>query len=417
MFTDVDDLRSQVIETVAETPVTDVHTHLFTPSFGPLLLWGIDDLLTYHYLVAETFRHLRLPYEEFWRMPKSAQADLIWRTLFIERSPLSEACRGVLTVLQALGLDPAARDLGAYRAYFAGLTAREYLDKVLALANVSSLVMTNDPFVPAERRVWLDGFAPDPRFHAALRIDPLLNDWDGACRSLREMGYPADPAFPAETAAEVRRFLEDWIARMRPVYLAASLPPDFAWPDGSVRSRLLEQCLLPVAAAHGLPLAMMIGVRKLVNRGLRLAGDSEGKADTASVERLCAAYPDNRFLLTMLSRENQHECCVAGRKFGNLLVFGCWWFMNNPSLVEETTRMRLELLGPGFVPQHSDARVLDQLVYKWKHSREVIGVVLAEKYADLWRAGWRPTPDEIRRDIAGLLGGNFWTFVKAGPGA
>jgi len=91
-----------------------------------------------------------------------------------------------------------------------------------------------------------------------------------------------------------------------------------------------------------------------------------------SLDRLCAGNPEVRFLVTVLARENQHELCVAGRKFPNLLPFGCWWFLNNPSLILEMTRMRVELLGFGFVPQHSDARILDQLIYKWAHSRAVL---------------------------------------------
>ena len=63
---------------------------------------------------------------------------------------------------------------------------------------------------------------------------------------------------------------------------------------------------------------------------------------------------------------------MAARKFRNLMAFGCWWFLNNPSLVDEITRMRLELIGLSMIPQHSDARVLDQVVYKWAHSRSVI---------------------------------------------
>ena len=69
-----------------------------------LLLWGIDELLTYHYLVAEVFRVVparQLPYETFWKMTKREQADHIWKHLFVERSPISEACRGVLTTLAA----------------------------------------------------------------------------------------------------------------------------------------------------------------------------------------------------------------------------------------------------------------------------------------------------------------------------
>ena len=61
---------AQVEEIVASTPVYDIHTHLYDPAFGDLLLWGIDDLLVYHYLVAEAFRYHNLTYEQFWSLPK-----------------------------------------------------------------------------------------------------------------------------------------------------------------------------------------------------------------------------------------------------------------------------------------------------------------------------------------------------------
>ena len=93
-------LHKLVSSVFALTPVTDIHTHLFDPAMGSLLLWGIDELLTYHYLVAEVLRaRPEMTYKVFWAMPKSAQADLIWQELFVKRTPVSEACRGVLTVL------------------------------------------------------------------------------------------------------------------------------------------------------------------------------------------------------------------------------------------------------------------------------------------------------------------------------
>jgi hypothetical protein len=94
------------------------------------------------------------------------------------------------------------------------------------------------------------------------------------------------------------------------------------------------------------------------------------------------------------------------------MPFGCWWFLNNPSLIEEMTRMRLELLGTSFVPQHSDARVLDQLIYKWEHSRRIIEMVLQEKYRDLLNTGWVLTEEEVRRDVGKLFGGNFRSFLE-----
>ena len=48
-------LEAVIREAVASTDVIDVHTHLFPPSHEPLMLWGIDELLTYHYLVGEFF--------------------------------------------------------------------------------------------------------------------------------------------------------------------------------------------------------------------------------------------------------------------------------------------------------------------------------------------------------------------------
>ncbi len=177
------------------------------------------------------------------------------------------------------------------------------------------------------------------------------------------------------TLIEIRRFLDKWILRMRPVYMAVSLPADFQYPADDERTQLLQGVVLPTAREHGLSLALMIGVRRGVNPALRSAGDGLGKADITALERMCVEYHDVKFLATFLSRENQHELCVAARKFNNLMPFGCWWFLNNPSIVSEITAERMELLGPSFVPQHSDARVLEQLVYKWQHARVVIAAI------------------------------------------
>lgn len=407
----LDDLRNTVALAVQRATVTDLHTHLYEPSFGKLLLYGIDGLLTYHYLIAEAIRATRIPYERFWAMTQRQQAEFVWRELFIERAPIGEACRGVVTVLHRLGLDTASRDLEDYRAYFASLNLHDHIDHVFQVAGLDGVVMTNDPFDELERPTWEAGYHGDPRFHAALRIDPLLNDWPRACDRLKGWGYDVEPRLGAGALSEVRRFLSEWLTRTSAVYMAVSLSPDFAFPEDSARSAIIRECILPVAREHDLPFAMMIGVKRAVNPALKLAGDGVALSDLSSVQHLCANYPDNRFMVTLLARENQHEVCVMARKFPNLFLFGCWWFLNNPSLVEEMTRMRLELLGLSVAPQHSDARVLEQVIYKWDHSRTVIAKVLQDKYADIVSAGWVLTEQEIQRDVNRLLRGNFRAFV------
>jgi hypothetical protein len=400
---------------VDRAPVLDMHTHLFEPEAGGLLLWGIDELLTYHYLIAELARaRPDIPPAAIWKMTKRAQADLVWRELFLERSPLSEACRGVLTCLQELGVRIDSRAPAAARARFSRLTPRAYVDLVFGLAGVQSVVMTNNPFDAAERRVWMTGGHRDPRFLAALRIDALLRDWPAAARQLRSMGYAASSRRSGPDSRDSRavlKFLSDWADRMDPVYLAASLPPEFDYPDSKAATAVLQRCLLPFGAQRRLPLALMIGARIGVNPELSLAGDGVGRSKVEAVEALCREWPEVRFLITFLSRENQHQACIASRKFPNLMPFGCWWFLNNPSIIRMMTAQRIELLGTGMIPQHSDARVLDQLIYKWRHSRRLVGEVLVEKYADLAATGWRPSASDIRRDVERLFSRNFLEFA------
>ncbi len=408
------DLRALVSDVVRSTPARDIHTHLYAPHFQDLLLYGIDELLVFHYLVAESFRGFQrdLSYEAFWSLSKAAQAELIWEQLFIRNSPLSEAARGVITTLNQLSIEPRAHDLPALRQWFARWNADEYTDHCMKLANVSRLCMTNSPFDDEERPAW-DTYRGDSRFDAALRIDPLLMDWDAAGQQLSRWGYQVEPDLSGQTIAEVRRFLSEWTHRMNPLFVMVSLPPTFAFPEHSARGRLIAEAVLPHCAEFGLPFSPMLGVKKLVNPALRLAGDSVGRSDLDALINLCVQFPENKFLVTALARENQHELCVLARKFRNLHPFGCWWFTNIPSIIDEMTRMRLDLLGPTFTAQHSDARVLEQIIYKWTHSREVIGGVLADRYCDLALAGWTASRPEIERDVRALFGGEFERFCAA----
>jgi hypothetical protein len=391
----------------------DIHTHLYDPALGDILLWGIDEQLTYHYLVAEAFRCLDLPYAQFWSLGKTQQADLIWQTLFVERAPVSEATRGIVTSLNLLGLEAGPRELPRIRRWFREQKRERFVDLVLEKAGVRSLVMTNSPFDDAERPGWERGFVRDRRFQAALRIDPLLHNWPQAVEQLKKMGYGVSVGFSVRTVSEVRRFLSDWAKRLDALYVMASLPPSYVYPDKSAATTVIEKAILPFCREHGLPFALMPGVKpQLINPELRLAGYGMGRVDLDGYERLIRGNPDVKFLLTVLSRENQHQVCVMARKFRNLHPFGCWWFLNNPVIIEDMTRMRLEMLGPTFTAQHSDARVLDQLLYKWTHFRVLGAKVLAAKYEDAAQAGWPVTEKMIASGVQALLGGEFERFVS-----
>jgi len=400
-----------VTEELHNTLFIDVHTHLFMPSLGNLGLWGIDELLTYHYLEAELFRFSPVTPDQYWGRSKREQADLIWQTLFVENTPLSEATRGIVAVLAAFGLDTGAKDLKQAREFFENQKLEAHIRRVFELAGISEVVMTNDPLDPAETPLWEKNPEPDRQFHAVLRLDRILNKWQQHWKELVAAGYKVQENLAGQTIAEVRRFLADWFQRMRPVYMACSLPDTFQFPEESARATLLSQAILPSCREFQVPLSLMIGPRYQVNPAIRLAGDAVGRADLRAVEHLCVQFPENRFLISVLSRENQHELCVYARKFANLLPFGCWWFLNNPSIVEEITRERIEMLGASFIPQHSDARILEQVIYKWRNTRRTMAPILTNAYELVARDGGQVTKAEIHRDIKKLFRDNFTRFV------
>src|ERR1044072_4239097 len=282
LLSNTTELRAQVDLIVNSAPVADVHTHLFPPEFNELCLWGIDELLTYHYLTAEALRSARSTYEQFWSMSKTAQADLVWKTLFVDNTPTSEAAQGIISVLDVFGLDTRAPDLKEARAFFNSQPLADHLDQVFDVARVSSVVMTNDPFDEAEDRLWSSSVNVDGRFSSSLRLDSLVDR-------------------AATTGAQARTFLDDWIQRRNPVYMALSLPPDFSFPSEDARGRLLREVILPTAKEHRLALTLMVGVRRGVNPQLRDAGDALGRADVSAIERLCLEYPDVKFLVTFFS--------------------------------------------------------------------------------------------------------------------
>ena len=113
-------------------------------------------------------------------------------------------------------------------------------DRVMEIGNVKSITMTNEAFTDNERTRWMKDAAglADPRFRAVLRIDPILRDWPGAAAKLSSWGYSgASEELNAASVEAGRKFLRDWIDRMKAIYLAVSLPPAWRYPANSAMQR------------------------------------------------------------------------------------------------------------------------------------------------------------------------------------
>jgi len=138
-----DQIRTMVNDVLANAQVIDIHTHLYPAAFGKIGLWGIDELLTYHYLAAEFFRYSKMTPELYWSLSEREQADVIWRELFVENTPISEATRGIVAILKAFRLPTNGDGLKEAREFFRDQEIEKHTSKVLQMAGVSTVVMTS----------------------------------------------------------------------------------------------------------------------------------------------------------------------------------------------------------------------------------------------------------------------------------
>ena len=84
--------------TLNKIKILDIHTHLFPPQHENYYLSGLVETLNYHYLIAELFVTTNIDIHKFKSLDKLQKAEIVWNELFNKRTPISEACKGVLTI-------------------------------------------------------------------------------------------------------------------------------------------------------------------------------------------------------------------------------------------------------------------------------------------------------------------------------
>jgi hypothetical protein len=75
------------------------------------------------------------------------------------------------------------------------------------------------------------------------------------------------------------------------------------------------------------------------------------------------------------------------------------------------------MLGTSFIPQHSDARVLEQVIYKWNNTRRTMARLLTSSYRLLVEDGRGVTRSEIQRDVTRLFRSNAESWTGLGTPA
>ena len=396
----IDNISTKLFNSISSTPIFDLHTHLFPPTHKSYFLLGFKNLLNYHYLIAELLTATNIDTSTFYSYNDDEKASLVWSELFVKRTPVSEACAGVLTILKELNIEINNNDFS--------LISDEYDKKIksdkkiLELSNVSSLVMTNNPFDLDEWSLFENNDWDKKIYFASLRLDDLILDYEESLKKAKDKTSVREED-------SIITYLEKCYLQSNPVYAAVSLNTD---TFNTLFNDSTWTSILEWLQSKKLALSLMLGVKRAVNKDFGLAGDGIGDINLKELSNLCNAFPKNNFLVTCLSLNDQHELTVLARKHPNLRIFGFWWFMNQPTIIKQILKMRIDMLGFSFIPQHSDARVSDQLIYKWNHFKKILHPILLEYYQDLIHKNFPVSDSIVQRDIQSLFSGNAKNFLN-----
>jgi hypothetical protein len=359
---------------VFSTKVVDIHTHLYPSQFKSFYKKGIIELLNYHYLVAEFLSSTKFKPVKFYELTDYKKAKIIWDELFLKKTPFSTSTMGILKILQKY-------EIKSYKISFEKLHKefdKRKLDEldIFDLAGVKQVVMTNNPFLNKELRILNEN--KNSKYKSSIRLDDLF--------STKNISKIKD--------IKTYEYIEKLIKKYNPAYFAISTNNFEEFKFKSIFNQVLK-----ILRKYNKPLMLLVGVKRKVNPEFELAGDGLGQANLNFLQEILKHNSKNRFLVTCLDHVDHFRLIVLARKFQNLQIFGFWWFTNQESIIKNTLNLRIEMLNDNFIPQHSDARVIDQLIYKWNDFRHYYTSVYANKYRQLVQTGFKIKPEDIERNV------------------
>ena len=395
-------LKETITDIINETRIFDIHTHLFPPEFKKYHLSGISEVLNYHYLIAELFSTTNINVKKFYKLTNKEKANIIWEELFQKRTPISEACKGVLTILSQLSIDYMSKSFDEINSEYSKLNLSDL--QIFKISKISKVVMTNNPFDKSEWQLFKNKNWDTNKYLASLRLDDILMNLDKCLDICKEN----IDNFDNENDLIIN-YLDLVYDESKPVYAALSL--NNLQLNSFLKNKFIPD-ILKWLEKKNIPLSLLLGVRRQVNKGFLLAGDGIDRIDLRNLSEICNQYPNNKILCSCLSFNDQHELTVLARKYQNLKIFGFWWFMNQPSLIKIILNLRIELLGLNFIPQHSDARVTDQLIYKWIHFKTLLSKVLYNHYNDIQIKNFKISENQISDDVSKLFYKNSQNYLN-----
>ena len=260
-------------------------------------------------------------------------------------------------------------------------------EDIFKITNIKQVVMTNNPFNSEEKKIL--NLNKDSKYLPSIRIDDLFMEPKSKNDYLNSW-YVSGREKIKKAINEIKIILKT----NKPSYFSLS-SENFK----EFENDIFFKDFLSLLRKTKTPMMLLIGVKRGVNKLYNDAGDGVGTMNLDYLEKILSKFPSNKFLVSCLDYRDQFKLTVLARKFQNLKIVGFWWFNNNESIIENLLKQRFELLGDNFIVQHSDARIIDQLVYKWLDFKSIYIKVMVEKYQKLLSLGYKIKATDLERKI------------------
>ena len=425
-------------------------------SYDLSCVYGIDNLLTTDKMICE-FLSIHNTNLDIYKLDKVKQADLIWDELFIKRTPLSDNCIEIISIIKSIGLEQFIMnlDLNGIRNYFGvnGINSsniNEYTDKIFDLSGVNYTITSTKIFDKNEIIYLENRFTPkknDIVLYKKNNITEKVKILD--CHCLQ--GYPLNYNILFDNGKEkntlwnylfmcdeqfnkitkrfknslnidillrdynkclnnglikkygfnenidgVRDYLLYWFHVLRPKCFSMSLENEIDYDFVNVDTDWIgnvSQILSTIIIPLSIELNIPISIKFENTKFL----DVCDRSNLYSLFKLCKTFPKCKFIICFLCKVNYNKIFWLSKECSNLHIHGC--FLNNLKITKEITTNTFDVFSLNFSFHYSGSTVLEHFIYKWKQYKKIIIDILIDKYKKLELLGVIISKKNIERDV------------------
>ena len=402
-------IKNLISDEIDDTNLIDINSDFY--SYGNSYFnFGFDTFITNENLINELFlTYKKFSKNEFIKFNKIRQADIIWENLFIKNTPISEACKEVLIILNLLNIN-VNKNLNLIRLKFNSnifnidsndineLSYNYYIKYLFNKSKIKYTIMNFNIFSDYDIDKWENNLEKNPYIKISFNIDQLFLNLKKSYNFIEENGF-----FPSIMG--IKQYISYWKNIINPKYFFITIETNKIY----TYKLIINEIVIPLSKNINLPIAL-----NFVNNGKfdEIQKINDNILSLEFIEMLCKNNKDCKFIAMFSYPINYNTLYEYQNKFSNLYIFDNTLSLKKTNLLELILKKKIDNLGINFTTFIGFNKTPEQCLYKSFILKKIIKEYLYEKYTELENIGLDISINQIKKDISILLKGNFEEFIE-----